>query len=71
MLFRSDMGRTLLPGRVRALMGNAIEFTPLQAKYQVSQRIGLIYLQANESNPNILALAAEARMLQRTILSKA
>ena len=66
-----DMGRTLLPGRVRALMGNAIEFTPLQAKYQVSQRIGLIYLQANESNPNILALAAEARMLQRTILSKA
>ena len=66
-----DMGRTLLPGRVRALMGNAIEFTPLKAKYQVSQRIGLIYLQANESNPNILALAAEARMLQRTILSKA
>jgi LysR family malonate utilization transcriptional regulator len=51
-------------------MGNAIEFTPLQAKYQVTQKIGLIYLQANESNPNILALAAEARMLQRTILSK-
>lgn len=65
-----DMGRTLLPGRVRALMGNAIEFTPLQAKYQVTQRIGLMYLKANESNPNILALAAEARMLHRTILSK-
>lgn len=61
----SDMGRSLLPGRVRALMGDAIEFTPLQAKYQVTQRIALMYLQANEANPNILALAAEARMLRR------
>ena len=61
----SDMGRALLPGRVRALMGDALEFTPLESKYQVTQRIALMYLQANESNPNILALAAEARMLQR------
>ncbi|MBU3577702.1 LysR family transcriptional regulator [Polynucleobacter sp. UK-Kesae-W10] len=61
----SDMGRSLLPGRVRALMGDAIEFTPLLPKYQVTQRIALMYLQANESNPNILALAAEARMLHR------
>jgi LysR family malonate utilization transcriptional regulator len=60
-----DLGRSLLPGRVRALMGNAIEFTPLQSKYRVTQRIALMYLQANESNPNILALAAEARMLHR------
>jgi len=60
-----DMGRSLLPGRVRALMGNVIEFTPLQSKYRVTQRIALMYLQANESNPNILALAAEARMLHR------
>ena len=61
----SDMGRALLPGRVRALMGDALEFTPLESKYQVSQRIALMYLQANETNPNILALAAEARMLKR------
>lgn len=60
-----NMGKTLLPGRVRALMGDAIEFTPLLPKYQVTQRIALMYLQANESNPNILALAAEARMLHR------
>jgi len=60
-----DLGRTLLPGRVRALMGDAIEFTPLLPKYQVTQNIALMYLQANESNPNILALAAEARMLHR------
>jgi LysR family transcriptional regulator, malonate utilization transcriptional regulator len=60
-----DLGRSLLPGRVKALMGNAIEFTPLLPKYQVTQRIGLMYLQANESNPNILALAAEARMMHR------
>jgi LysR family malonate utilization transcriptional regulator len=59
------LGRSLLPGRVKALMGNAIEFTPLLPKYRVIQRIGLLYLQANESNPNILALAAEARMLHR------
>ena len=61
----SDMGMTLLPGRVRALMGDAIEFTPLARKYQVVQKIALMYLQANESNPNILALAAESRMLHR------
>jgi LysR family transcriptional regulator, malonate utilization transcriptional regulator len=60
-----DLGRSLLPGRVKALMGNAIEFTPLLPKYQVIQHIGLMYLQANESNPNILALAAETRMLHR------
>ena len=60
-----DLGRSLLPGRVKALMGNTIEFTPLMPKYRVIQRIGLLYLQANESNPNILALAAEARMLHR------
>ena len=60
-----ELGRSLLPGRVKALMGNAIEFTPLLPKYQVTQRIGLMYLKANESNPNILALAAEARMLHR------
>ena len=60
-----DLGRSLLPGRVKALMGNAIEFTPLLPKYRVIQHIGLLYLQANESNPNILALAAEARMLHR------
>jgi LysR family malonate utilization transcriptional regulator len=59
------LGRSLLPGRVKALMGNAIEFTPLLPKYRVTQRIGLLYLQANESNPNILALAAETRMLHR------
>ena len=61
-----DMGRTLLPGRVRDLMGDSIEFTPLETKYEVIQRIALMYLQANESNPNILALAAEARMLHRS-----
>ncbi len=60
-----DLGRTLLPGRVKALMGDSIEFTPLLPKYQVTQRIALMYLEANEANSNILALAAEARMLHR------
>ena len=63
-----DLGKTLLPGRVRALMGDAIAFTPLLPKYKVIQHIALIYLQANESNPNILALAAEARILQRKMI---
>jgi len=61
----SGMGRTLLPGRVKEMMGDAIEFTPLLEKYEVIQHISLIYLKVNESNPNILALAAEARMLHR------
>ena len=60
-----DLGRSLLPGRVKALMGDAIEFTPLLPKYQATQHIALMYLQANESNPNILALAAETRMMHR------
>jgi LysR family transcriptional regulator, malonate utilization transcriptional regulator len=60
-----DLGIALLPGRVRALMGDAIAFTPLSPKYEVTQHIALMYLEANESNPNILALAAEARMLHR------
>jgi len=62
-----DLGRSLLPGRVKALMGDSIEFTPLLPKYQVTQRIALMYLEANEANSNILALAAEARMLHRKI----
>jgi LysR family malonate utilization transcriptional regulator len=60
-----DLGRSLLPGRVRALMGDTIEYTALLPKYQVTQRIALMYLEVNESNLNILALAAEARMLHR------
>jgi LysR family malonate utilization transcriptional regulator len=60
-----DLGKSLLPGRVKALMGDAIIFTPLLPKYEVTQHIALMYLEANESNPNILALAAEARMMQR------
>lgn len=58
-----DLGKALLPGRVKALMGDAIVFTPLKSKYRLTQHIALMYLQANEFNPNILALAAEARML--------
>lgn len=65
-----DLGKALLPGRVIALMGDAIAFTPLLPKYEVIQHIALIYLQANEANPNILALAAEARMLQRKMIIK-
>lgn len=63
-----DLGKTLLPGRVKALMGDAIALTPLSPRYTVIQHIALIYLQANEMNSNILALAAEARMLQRKML---
>ncbi len=58
-----DLGKALLPGRVKALMGDAIVFTPLLPKYRLTQHIALMYLQANELNPNILAIAAEARML--------
>jgi LysR family malonate utilization transcriptional regulator len=50
---------------VKALMGDAIIFTPLLPKYEVTQHIALMYLEANEFNPNILALAAEARMMHR------
>ena len=63
-----DLGKTLLPGRVKALMGDVIALTPLLPKYAVTQHIALIYLQANELNANILALAAEARMLHRKMI---
>jgi LysR family malonate utilization transcriptional regulator len=66
-----DLGKTLLPGRVRAMMGDTIVLTPLLPKYTVTQHIALVYLQANESNSNILALAAEARMLHRKMMDVA
>ena len=56
------VGYALLPGRVRNLFGEQIQFIPLEDRFQVRQTIGLFYLRARERDPNLLALAAACRM---------
>lgn len=62
-LVAGGIGHTLLPGRVKSLFEGRIRFTPLAAKYRMQQTIGLMFQVSRERDPNLLALAAEARML--------
>lgn len=57
------IGHTLLPGRVKNLFEGRIRFSTLAPQYQMQQTIGLLFHQSKERDPNLLALAAEARML--------
>lgn len=61
-LVAGGVGYTLLPGRVRSVLGDRVRLIPLQARYRVPQTIGLAFLQARERDPNILALAAVCRL---------
>lgn len=62
-LVGGGVGHALLPGRVKAFFADKVAFTPLLPEYQMKQTIGLLFLRNRERDPNILALAAEARML--------
>jgi len=61
-LVAGNVGYTLLPGRVRNVLGDRVKLIPLQARYRVPQTIGLAFLPARERDPNILALAAVCRL---------
>ena len=61
----SGVGYALLPGRIAAVYENRVRLIRLQARYQVQQHIGVVFLKAREREPNLLALVAECRMYRR------
>ena len=63
-LVSAGIGCTLLPGRVRGVFGDKIQFIPLKGEQPVRQTIGLSFLRVRERDPNLLALAAVCRMLK-------
>lgn len=58
----SGVGYALLPGRIAAVYESRVRLVPLQARYQLQQHIGVVFLKAKERDPNLLALLAECRM---------
>nr|BFE93358.1 hypothetical protein GCM10020185_38940 [Pseudomonas brassicacearum subsp. brassicacearum] len=58
----SGVGYALLPGRIAAVYENRVKLIPLQERYRLQQRIGVVFLKAKERDPNLLALLAECRM---------
>jgi len=58
----AGIGCTLLPGRVRNVFGDKIQFIPLKKPCSMRQTIGLSFLKVRERDPNLLALSAVCRM---------
>src|ERR1700761_973702 len=58
-------GYTLLPGRVRGVLGDKVQFIPLKPQYLMRQSIGVSFLHARERDPNLLALMAVCRLCTR------
>lgn len=63
-LVSGGIGYALLPGRV-AHFSPQVQLIPLEARYAISQRIMLLLPKNRERDPNLLALAAECRMVGR------
>jgi LysR family malonate utilization transcriptional regulator len=61
-LVSGGLGCTLLPGRVRSVMPQTVQFIPLQPRYLMRQSIGLHFLRTRERDPNLLALLAVCRL---------
>ncbi len=61
-LVSGGVGCTLLPGRVRNVMPQTVQFIPLQTKYLMRQTICLHFLRTRERDPNLLALLAVCRL---------
>ena len=61
-LVSGGLGCTLLPGRVRSVMPQTVQFIRLQPKYLMRQTIGLHFLRTRERDPNLLALLAVCRL---------
>lgn len=61
-LVSGGIGCTLLPGRVRSVMPQDVQFIPLQPRYLMRQTIGLHFLRTRERDPNLLALLAVCRL---------
>jgi LysR family transcriptional regulator, malonate utilization transcriptional regulator len=63
-LVSGGVGYSLLPGRVAAFSPR-IQLLPLSRRYAARQVIALLLPRKRERDPNLLALAAECRMLGR------
>lgn len=61
-LVSGGMGYSLLPGRVGPFSPR-VQLIPLAPRYRTRQMITLLIPKARERDPNLLALAAECRML--------
>ncbi|SAL76386.1 LysR family transcriptional regulator [Caballeronia arvi] len=65
-LVSGGVGYTLLPGRVRGVFGDKVQFIPLKPQYLMRQTIGVSFLRARERDPNLLALMAVCRLRTRS-----
>jgi LysR family malonate utilization transcriptional regulator len=65
-LVSGGVGYSLLPGRV-APFSPRLQLIPLDRSYAAKQAITLLYPRKRERDPNLLALAAECRMLRREL----
>ncbi len=66
-LVSGGVGYTLLPGRVRGVFGDKVQFIPLKPQYLMRQTIGVSFLRARERDPNLLALMAVCRLRTRSV----
>jgi LysR family transcriptional regulator, malonate utilization transcriptional regulator len=60
-LVAGGVGYTLLPGRVREVLGDRVRLLPLSRPYRLRQTIGLAFMRVRERDPNVLALSAVCR----------
>ncbi len=66
-LVAGGVGYSLLPGRVRKVMGERVRLVPLAAPYAMRQAICFAFMKVRERDPNILALSSVCRVLARQL----
>jgi len=66
-LVAGGVGYTLLPGRVRKVMGDRVRLVPLAAPYALTQTISFAFMKVRERDPNLLVLASVCRILSRQL----
>ncbi|MCE4557661.1 LysR family transcriptional regulator [Roseateles cellulosilyticus] len=60
-LVGGGIGCTLLPGRIRNVLPRNVCLVPLQPRYQMRQKICVVFLRTRERDPNLLSLLAACR----------
>jgi LysR family malonate utilization transcriptional regulator len=60
-LVGGGIGCTLLPGRIRSVLPRNVCLVPLQPRYQMRQKISVVFLRTRERDPNLLSLLAACR----------
>jgi LysR family malonate utilization transcriptional regulator len=60
-LVGGGIGCTLLPGRIRSVLPRDVCLVPLQPRYQMRQKISVVFLRTRERDPNLLSLLAACR----------